>query len=278
MADQALIDRYLGELAREVRWIRNAEDIIEEVADHLLEAVVVFTRRGLDRVEAQERALTEFGDPTLVGRAFASSTTGGIAVPTNFTKRAGVALIVSSFLWLAGLTLLYLSDIADRTRPWEGLPQQIWMAGALVLMLAGALLVVGVLGINRRHGGALGIAGRLVLWIAVVTAVTAFGAWVWGVWLTALAVGAALLAAALEGSDIAPKLAGRLLGIGGVFAAGSAWVFEIATTGDVSPGEGAVTAFIFAGLAVYSLGLVMLGSWLKAEKAVEEQHELTATA
>ena len=31
MADNALIDRYLGELHREVRWIRDAEEIIEEV-------------------------------------------------------------------------------------------------------------------------------------------------------------------------------------------------------------------------------------------------------
>lgn len=277
MADQALIDQYLGELAREVRWIRDAEDIIEEVADHLLEAVAVFTHRGLDRLAAQKRALTEFGDPTLVGRAFASSTTGGIAVPTNFTRRAGVALIVSSFLWLAGMTFLYLSEAADRTRPFEGLPQQLFLVGALGLMIAGALLVIGILGLNRRHGGALGHAGRLVLWIAAITAVTAFAAWAWGVWLTALGIGAVLLAAVLAGSDIAPRMPGVLVGVGGAFAAGSAWVFELVTVDEVDPGAGAVTAFIFAGLAVYSLGLVMLGTWLKGEESVEEP-ELTATA
>ncbi|MCH7584287.1 MAG: hypothetical protein IH941_03900 [Acidobacteria bacterium] len=277
MADQALIDQYLGELAREVRWIRNAEDIIEEVADHLLEAAAAFTHRGLDRIAAQKRALTEFGDPTLVGRAFASSTTGGIAVPTNFTKRAGVALIASGFFWLTALVLIYSSEIADRTRPWEGLPLVLYLIGVAALMTAGVLLAMGILGINRRHGGALGVAGRIVMWIAVVTAVTAFGSWFWGPWLTSLGVGAALLAAALEGSDISPKLAGRLVGLGGAFAAGSAWAFQI-TTDEVELGEGAFTVFVFAGLALYSIGLIMLGAWLKAEEAVEEQHELTATA
>ncbi len=276
MADQALIDRYLIELAREVRWIRDAEDIIEEVADHLLEAAAAFTHRGLDRLAAQKRALTEFGDPTLVGRAFASSTTGGIAVPTNFSRRAGVALIGSSFLWLAGLTFIYFAEVADRTRPWEGLPQQLFGIGAYTLLAAGALLVVGIVGINRRHGGALGHAGRLVLWISVITAFTAPAAWLWGVWLTALGIGAVLLAAALAGSDITPRLAGLLVGIGGATAAGSAWAFQL-TTEEVDLGEGAVTTFVFLGLAIYSLGLAMLGTWLKGEESVEEP-ELTATA
>lgn len=276
MADQALIDRYLSELAREVRWIRGAEDIIEEVADHLLEAVAAFTRRGLDQITAQKRALSEFGDPTLVGRAFASSTTGGIAVPTTFTRRAGVALIGSSVLWLTGLALIYGAEVADRTRPWEGLPAMLFMIGAATLQIAGGLLVVGILGINRRHGGALGHTGRIVMWIAVVAAITAFAAWAWGVWLTALAIGAVLLAAALTSSDIAPRLAGVLVGIGGAVAAGSAWAFQVATE-EVDLGKGAVAAFVFVGIAIYSSGLAMLGAWLKGEESVEEPDLIATT-
>ena len=155
MAEYAVIDRYLSELEREVRWIRDAEDIIEEVTDHLLEAVAVHTRRGLDRIAAQKRALTEFGDPTLVGRAFASTRSGGIAMPTEFTRRSGVALVASSFLWLAALGFIYWSDVADRTRPWEGLPLALYLIGTFTLMAAGVLLAIGILGINRRHGGAL---------------------------------------------------------------------------------------------------------------------------
>ena len=269
MAEHAVIDRYLSELEREVRWFRDAEEIIEEVADHLLEAVAVHTRRGLDRIAAQKRALTEFGDPTLVGRAFASTRSGGITMPTEFTQRSGVALVISSFLWLAGLGFIYWADLADRTRPWEGFPRTLFMIGTFTLIAAGVLLAVGILGINRRHGGALGNTGRLAFWIAALTSVTALGSWAWGVWLTALGVGAVVLAMALSRSDIAPKAPGLLMGIGGAFAAGAAWVFQLTTQG-VNLGSGAVTAFIFAGLVIYSIGLASLGMWLKTEEPVDQ--------
>lgn len=268
MAEHAVIDRYLTELEREVRWVRDAEDIIEEVADHLLEAVAIHTRRGLDRVAAQKRALTEFGDPTLVGRAFASARSGGIAVPTEFTRRSGVALVASSFLWLAALAVFYWSDHLDRTRPWEGLPQVMYLVGTFTLMGAGVLLAIGILGVNRRHGGALGNTGSLAFWVAALTTVTAFGAWAWGGWLTALGLGAVVLATALHRSDIAPKLPGLLIGIGGAFAAGAAWVFQM-TAEEVEFGSGAFYATIVAGIAVYSVGLALLGWWLRSEEAVE---------
>lgn len=47
---------------------------------------------------AQNRVLIEFGDPKLVAGAFVSSRTGGAAMPTQFTRRAGYALIASAFL------------------------------------------------------------------------------------------------------------------------------------------------------------------------------------
>lgn len=269
MAEYAVIDRYLSELEREVRWIRDAEDIIEEVADHLLEAVAVHTRRGLDRIAAQKRALTEFGDPTLVGRAFASTRSGGIAMPTEFTRRSGVALVASSFLWLAALGFIYWSDVADRTRPWEGLPQALYLVGSFTLMAAGALLAIGILGLNRRHGGALGNPGRLAFWIAALTSVTAFGSWAWGVWLTLFGIGAIVLAIAVHRSEIAPRTASLLVGIGGGLAAGAAWVFQL-TSETVNLGLGAFTAWIFAGLVIYSLGLASLGVWLKTEEPVDQ--------
>jgi hypothetical protein len=269
MAEHAVIDRYLSELEREVRWFRDAEEIIEEVADHLLEAVAVHTRRGLDRIAAQKRALTEFGDPTLVGRAFASTRSGGIAMPTEFTRRSGVALVASSFLWLVALGFIYWSDVADRTRPWEGLPMALYLIGTFTLIAAGALLAIGILGINRRHGGALGNTGRLAFWIAALTGVTAFGSWAWGVWLTLFGIGAIVLAIAVHRSEIAPRTAGLLVGIGGGLAAGAAWVFQL-TSETVSLGSGAFTAWIFAGLVIYSVGLASLGMWLKTEEPVDQ--------
>ena len=65
MADQALIDQYLGELAREVRWIRDAEDIIEEVADHLLEAVAVLEGNAQREIRYNERRCADMRYPVL---------------------------------------------------------------------------------------------------------------------------------------------------------------------------------------------------------------------
>lgn len=274
MAEHAVIDRYLSEL--EVRWFRDAEEIIEEVADHLLEAVAVHTRRGLDGIAAQKRALTEFGDPTLVGRAFASTRSRGITMPTEFTRRSGVALVASSFLWLAALAFMYWSDVADRTRPWEGLPLALWMIGTFTLMAAGVLLAIGIVGINRRHGGNLGNPGRLAFWMAALTSVTAFGSWAWGVWLTAFGIGAIVLAIAVHRSEIAPRTASLLVGIGGGLAVGAAWVFQL-TSETVSLGSGAFTVWIFAGLVIYSLGLASLGVWLKTEELVDQPDSI-ATA
>ena len=274
MAEHALIDRYLGQLEHEVRWIRDAEEIIEEVADHLLEAVATHLQRGLDLMAAQTQALTEFGDPTLVGSTFASSTTGGIAVPTQFTYRAGHALITSSVLWLVGMGFIYWS--ATIAGPFDGTPRQLFITGALSLLAAGVMLVTGFAGINRRHGGALGLAGRVAFWMAVVTAITAYGSWFWGPWLTALGIGAVSLAVALNKSDIAPRAAGRLVGLGGAIAAGSGWAFQL-TANEVQLGEGAFTAFIFAGLVIYAAGLSSLGLWLKSEEPAD-QPDTMATA
>ncbi len=273
MAEHTLIDRYVSELGREMKWTRNAEEILEEVVDHLLEAVAVHARRGLDLVAAQRHALAEFGDPQLVGRAFASTTTGGIAVPTTFTRRAGVALTTSSILWLSAIGLIYLSDVLSRTRPWEGLPQAVFLSGAVTLMAAGAMLTIGVLGLNRRHGGTLGLAGRFALWIAIVTALAGIASWAWGFWLTPLGVGAVVLAMALYRAEIAPATPSILVGIGGGGAAITAWWFQL-TTPEVVLGEGAFTAAVFISLAAYSLGLSLLGGWLQSEEAVDQSDPL----
>jgi hypothetical protein len=184
---------------------------------------------------------------------------------TTFIRLSGAALIGSGVLWPAGIVIVYGSEVADRTRPWEGLPQALFLVGALVLVLAGALLAVGIVGLNRRHEGALGVAGQAAFWIAVVTAVTAFGAWAWGVWVTALGIGAVVLSAALIRAAISPRMASLLVGAGGGVTVVAVWVTQFATD-EVSLGEGVFTVLLLIGLTVYSIGLVWLGIWLRTGK------------
>lgn len=273
MADHTLIEQYIGELRRETRWLRDAEDIAEEVADHLLEAVEKRIEQGLDRMTAQKSALREFGDPTLVGRAFASSRTGGAAMPTQFTKRAGYALIGSAFLWVAGSAVHYLSALADRTQPWEGLPQTLFFIGALVLIAAGLLGAAGVLGVNRRHAGSLGIRGRLGFWLFLVAGVTVFATWFWGAWATALGVGALLIGSALVGSGIAPRSSGILIGGGGLVAGVGLWSLQLAS-GELSLADTAAQLVLYAGILLFAIGQVVLGRWMATEEIVDEPQRI----
>ncbi len=276
MADHILIDRYLGELREETRWLRDAEEIAEEVTDHLLEAVEKLIDRGLDHVSAQKSALREFGDPALVGRAFASSRTGGAAMPTRFTKRAGYALIISGFLWITGMAIQFASDVTDQTRPWEGLPLALNLIGAFVLVAAGLLGAAGILGVNRRHGGSLGIRGRLGFWLFLATGITVFGTWFWGAWATALGVGAALIGSALMGSGIAPRSSGFLIGSGGLVAAAGLWSLQFANT-EISLDDSPVRLVLYAGLLLFVIGEVVLGRWMATEEVVDEPERI-ATA
>lgn len=276
MAEYTLIDEYLGQLRKETRWLRDAEEIAEEVADHLLEAVEQRIERGVDRLTAQRRALTEFGDPDLVGRAFASSRTGGAAMPTQFTRRAGYALIVSAFLWVGGLAIQYASHVADRTRPWEGLPQTLYMIGAFVLVAAGLLGAAGVLGVNRRHGGSLGLPARIAFWLFLIAGITVFATWFWGAWATALGIGAALIGTAIMGSAIAPRSSGILIALGGVVGVVGLWSLQF-TNSEISLDDSSSQLVLYSGMLVFAVGQAMLGRWMATEEVFEDSEPI-ATA
>jgi biotin transporter BioY len=64
-------------------------------------------------------------------------------------------------------------------------------------------------------------------------------------------------------------MASFLVGGGGAFTLVAAWVTQF-TTDEVSLGEGAFTAVLLVGLAIYSIGLVWLGIWLRADEVVME--------
>lgn len=269
MANYTLIDEYIGALRHETRWLRDAETIAEEVADHLLEAVERGIARGADLRTAQRRVLTEFGDPKLVGRAFVLSRNGGAAMPTQFTRRAGYALIGSAFLWIGGSGIQYAADVADRTRPWEGLPRTLFQIGAMVLVLAGLSGSAGVLGLNRRHGGGLGLRGRIGFWLFLVAGVTVIATWLWGLWATALGLGAVVVGSALIGSGIAPRSSGMWMSGGGIVAVVGLWSLQFQNTG-ISLDDSPVQVVLYAGILIIAVGQAVLGRWMATEEALDE--------
>ncbi len=276
MAEYTLIDRYLAEFDRQVGRIRNAEEIVAEVADHLFEAVAVRTRHGTDQMAAQRQALEEFGDPGLVGAAFVSAEeSGGIAVPTQFTRRAGIALVISAALWATGLALLVVSEVLDNTRPWEGLPLGAYLSGAITWQVAGTLLALGIAGLNRRHGGTLGVFGRVSFWMAIALAIFAIAPWFWFAWSTAMLVVGVILGHALAKADLVPRWAARLIQVGPVVIWTALAAFEVLGARDVEIGGGPTTAFAALGLAAFCVGLVAIGRWMRSETPVDEPADVT---
>ncbi len=211
MADYALIDGYLESMRSSIRWRRDLDDVIAEMEDHLISATERFEERGSDRVNAQQRTLDEFGDPKVLAVAFASTPTGGIAVPTTFTKSAGLFAIVSAVAWIIGLVAIAIAaGLPDATRVD---PEQFvangqtvfFIIGSMSLLAAGALMFVTMIGLYRRHGnlGILGIGGLGVTGLGVLTLLIA---WAFPLWMTLIGVGVLLFAISLLRRDLSPRL------------------------------------------------------------------------
>jgi hypothetical protein len=111
MAQPQLIDRYLAALQDNLGQAPDAGDILAEVEDHLRETATRYRHDGLDPHGAEARALEAFGSPRLVARAFAdASGTKGLAMPTIFTRRAGLAAIASPLVLLAAMPALFADE------------------------------------------------------------------------------------------------------------------------------------------------------------------------
>ena len=99
MARYALIDGYLDTMRSEIRWRRDLDDLVSEMEDHLYSTVENLLATGIEPKAAQQDTLDRFGEPKVLAAVYASNNTGGIAVPTRNTIRAGTfALAAAAFL------------------------------------------------------------------------------------------------------------------------------------------------------------------------------------
>jgi hypothetical protein len=147
-AEHRLIAAYLVELRHSLDGIHtdDADEIVAEVEDHLCEAA--------DRYGELE-ALARFGTPNLVAATFHREARKGAAVPTTFTKRAGLVAALSPLVLALGA---WANEFTNRG----------FAHGAAVLfeVFAFPAVVVGILGLRARHGG-LGLLGRVGFWAFV---------------------------------------------------------------------------------------------------------------
>jgi hypothetical protein len=277
VADYALIDGYLESMRSSIRWRRDLDDVIAEIEDHLISATESFEARGSDRVNAQQRTLDEFGDPKVLAVAFASTPTGGIAVPSTFTKSAGVFAIVSAVAWIIGLVAIAIA---------AGLPEAtgvdpdqfvansqtiFFIVGATSLLAAGVLMFVTMIGLYRRHGslGIFGIGGLGVTGLGVVTLLIA---WAFPLWMTLIGLGVLLFAISLLRRDVSPRLWTVVWGGGMAVGAITWYVLRWLEVGDRDQWGDYPLAVAFAlpiGVVIMAIGLIGIGRWLRSEEPVE---------
>ena len=277
MADYALIDGYLETLRASLRWRRDLDDVIAEMEDHLISATERFEARGADQMTAQQRTLDEFGDPRVLAIAFASTPTGGLAVPTAFTKSAGKFGVASAVAWSIGLIAIAISaGFPDAT---SVDPEQFvlnaqsafWVVGSMSLLVAGGLMIVTMLGLYRRTAslGVLGIAGFAITSLGVAALLVA---WAFGFWMTLIGLGVMLFALALLRRDLAPRLWTVMWGSGMALGAITWQVLRWREVGDPDRWGDypLVTAIALpVGVVVMAIGLAGIGRWLGGEQPAD---------
>jgi hypothetical protein len=277
VADYALIDGYLESMRASIRWRRDLDDVIAEIEDHLISATERFEARGSDRVNAQQRTLDEFGDPKVLAVAFASTPTGGIAVPTTFTKSAGMVAVVSAAAWIIGLVAVAIAaglPDATGTDPDQFVANGqtiFFIVGSTSMLAAGVLMFVTMIGLYRRHGS-LGILGIVGLGITGLGVFTLLIVWAFALWMTLIGAGVLLFAISLLRRDISPRLWTVVWGSGMAVGAITWYVLRGLEVGDVDQWGDYPLAVAFAlpiGVVIMAIGLAGIGRWLRSEEPVD---------
>jgi hypothetical protein len=270
MAEHVLIDRYLAELRRTLARHRDVGDIVDEVADHLHTGAQRWRSRGIDDRTAERRTLDAFGDPALVARVYASERHGGFAMPTRFTRIAGTLLVVAGATWIVSFVLILSSSLAERTRPWDGLPVVLYQLGALALLGGALAMAVGLTGVWVRHrrGGPLALLALALLGAGVLATSIA---WAIGLWVPLVGAGGALLAVWLLRHDMAPRAAAWQVGVGGALAGGGTLV--LIKVGRIDGIDTPWLALLFVGLTAYAAGIVGIGRWLRSEQPLDDPEQ-----
>ncbi len=266
MAEYVLIDGYVDTLRTRVRWRRDVDDLVAEVEDHLYSTVERLEATGTDTQLAQRKTLDRFGDPDLMADAFASTPRGGIAVPTKFTKTAGLAALVAAALWLGAILFGGVYVLLDT----EALPPWLVLVGLVVG--ASAMTLMATAGLRERHGGlgVLGMAGLIILGIGV--AATLIIVWAIPLWMTVQGVGLLFVALAVLPMRVAPRLPTIAYGSGmllGAMAFAVARAMEVGSVDEYGDYPLALAIGLGVGLGITAAGLFGLGWWLRGEEPVE---------
>lgn len=272
MASYQLINAYLLGLRRRLAWRPDVDEVMAELEDHLLSSIEQLIEGGTGIESAQQLALDRFGDANTVATTFAATSGGGLAMPTTFTRRAGVAALVAAGLWAVFAATWLIEDFTNPSQQsFGGASRALNLLAMVSLMAAGALTAVLVIGLNRRHGG-LGPLGAIGLVFVGLGVVASLVFWFVMGWSALFATGMLLVALAVRSRRLAPAAA--------TAAFGAAWTvgaliwpllhtLEVGTRDQWGNYPVATQTAIIAGVSILVPGLVGLGRWLSTETPVD---------
>lgn len=269
MARADLIDDYTARLGLLLRWRPDADDVIAETEDHLRTAVERLVRAGTEPNEAQRLTLERFGSSDLVARSFATTLSGGVRLPTRFTRAAGHIAIAAALIWvIVGATAVF--GQTELLLAWSELRNTVWSALACLAVVATSIALVGLsvrAGAARRPVSqvAIGLMGLSVGLFAVFS-------WFWPFGGSVLGAAAAIVIQLARAARLPlPRSAWLLVT---AFLLGFV-AFAIADVLRLGPldryGDYPVAALFGIGFsaALVAAPLVVLGNWLRAEEPTD---------
>lgn len=284
MGNYALIDRYLDELGRNFSGATAGGDVVDELGDHLYTAAEEAERTGVDAESAEKAALSAFDTPSHVAAVFAThdERLGAPSMPTLFTNRCGQAGLAAALLWVAFLaSWLVVVELETRLGRFEGLPQRVWIVAGFLLLGAGTLTFLALIGVYRRYGslGKLGTAGMAVIGLSLFVSFVGFAITrrlrfvTWG---TVLAIGAVLVMITLWKRHLAPRWATLSFGLGMVAGLGTWIVLDMLHLDPPDHADGHVHSGVFnsvtlglsVGTVLTAAGIAGIGYWLLRERPV----------
>ena len=258
MAHDGVIAAYLRELRYSVATLADADELVAEAEDHLLEVAERLLANGRSRPEAEAEAVARFGSAALVARVCISESGRGVAVPTVRTRQAGLAALVAPMLLVAG----QLGNFSIE----RGV-----MHGVAIAMLVAAFpaLLFGLWGLRARHGGL----GRLVpaafvlaLLSPILSLAAGWAAFVAFVVLLSLAV--VVFAIELLRASVLPVVPLVLFAVGPICALCVATLAVGVTVAGKDGGDIPLVATL-APMGITGVGLAWLGWSLWRESAVD---------
>ena len=269
--DNGLIDGYVEELRRSLRWRRDADDVVDEVSDHLREHATRLVAAGVASGDAQRQTLARFGDLGTVTRSFARAATGDLAVPTRATRAAGIVALGAGLAWGAAIVGAVAGGHTELLTPWTLQRYQTWIG---LLVVAAGLTTIAVAGVMLRAGCLRRPAAKAAVVVGglVTVALLEVG---WAVTILMALLGVALLAGLRGRAGPADRIVGPVRVLGAAWPMGAVALVlgdEVYRIGPVdSYGDYPVAWLVpfCVCAAVSAATLAVIGVRLRAERPAE---------